>query len=93
MQHCAVMNYQQRIGLDPLEQRSGGSLPATGGGFHASPIEQRSGGSLPLTGGFHASPIEQSGGSLPSTASPWGRSVPSAPAGGMSSIYSMFFGD
>ena len=89
-----MSNYQQRIGLDPIEQRSGGSLPSTSG-FQLDPIEQRSGGSLPpTTGGFQLDPIEQrSGGSLPSTtASPWGRSVPSAPASGLSNIYDMFFG-
>lgn len=81
-----MSNYSNRIGLDPIEQRSGGSLPPTSG-FHTSPIEQRSGGSI------HLDPIEQqSGGSLPLTASPWGRSVPSAPASGLSNIYDMFFG-
>ncbi len=63
-----MSNYQQRIGLDPIEQRSGGSLPSTSG-FQLDPIEQRSGGSLPpTTGGFQLDPIEQrSGGSLPPT--------------------------
>ncbi len=102
-----MSNYSNRIGLDPIEQRSGGSLPPTsgfhtspieqrsGGSIHLDPIEQQSGGSLPSTtgGSIHLDPIEQqSGGSLPLTASPWGRSVPSAPASGLSNIYDMFFG-
>jgi hypothetical protein len=86
------LHYVDRMSFytSPIEQRSGGSLPSTSG-FHVDPIEQRSGGSLPSTS-FHVDPIEQhSGGSLPST-SGYGRSVPAAPASGLSSIYDMFFG-
>ena len=77
--------------ISPIERRTGGSLPPTGGGFQLDPIEQPA-GPQPLTG-FHTSPIEQaSGGSLMGgVMSAYGPGA--APASGLASIYSMFFGD
>lgn len=80
--------------LDPIEQQSGGSLPATGG-FQLDPLEQQSGGSLPPTGaGFQTSPLEQiSGGSLPPTTRRYGSGAPATPASSYGSIFEMFFGE